>query len=114
MTTTKAPTRWTRRLQLLTLVLGGDHGGTAVVLGYITVFLVLNAIGIAAVWDRAWVFWVILATDVYQGVGFTVDWSATGLRDIRTYVTDVGGGVLRFILLGFAIRYRSAWAYQRA
>lgn len=139
-------TIWTRPLQRLTAVYSvATTVGTALVLGYVTpevllarteiepgnvdgwliafravgiVFLVLNAIGIAAVWDKAWVFWVILATDLFQGVGFfVVDWSSTGLSGlgmIGTYITDLGGGILGIILLGFLIRYRTPWAYQRS
>ncbi|MFI9503138.1 hypothetical protein [Nocardia sp. NPDC052566] len=140
-----SPTAWTRRLQVTTSVYSVVTTiGTALVLGYITpelllartdiapsdidgflvgfritgiAFLLLNAVGIAALWDKAWVFWTILATDLFQGIGFFfVDWPGTGLRGLGilgTYLTDVGGGILGLVLLGFALRYRTAWAYQR-
>ncbi|MFC9997330.1 hypothetical protein [Nocardia sp. NPDC127526] len=138
-------TVWTEPLQRLTSVYSvATTAGTALVLGYVTpevllartdiepadvdqwllayravgfIFLLLNAIGIAAVRDKPWVFWIVLPTWLFQGIGFfAVDWPATGLRDlalIATYVTDLGSGLLALILLGFLIRYRTAWAYQR-
>ncbi|GAB4585818.1 hypothetical protein [Nocardia sp. IFM 10818] len=138
-------TVWTKPLQRITSVYSvATTVGTALVLGYVTpevllartdiepaevdqwllayrtvgfAFLLLNALGIAAVWNKAWVFWIVLPTWLFQGIGFfAVDWPATGLRHlalIATYVTDLGSGVLAFVLLGFVIRFRTAWAYQR-
>lgn len=141
----REPTVWTRRLQLLTAIYSVvTTVGTALVLGYVTpevlqlrteasaadiagflpgfravgvAFLVLNAIGIAALWNKTWIFWVTLLTNLAQAVGFfTVDFEVTGMRGfgvLGTYVTDGGGGLLGLVLLGFAIRYRGAWAYRR-
>jgi len=138
-------TVWTRRLQLLTAVVSVFTTiGTALVLGYVTpevlvartvispadvdgfvfgfrivggIFLVANAIGIAALWNKSWVFYLMILTNLAQGVGmFAVDFTATGQRDLAvlgTYVTDGGGGLLGLVLLGFAIRYRTAWARRR-
>ncbi|ADD45375.1 hypothetical protein [Stackebrandtia nassauensis] len=141
----REPTVWTRRLQLLTAVYSVvTTVGTAIVLGYVTpevlaerttasaaeidgflpgfravgvTFLVLNALGIAALWNRRWIFWVAMLTNLAQAVGFfTVDFETTGMRDLAvlgTWITDGGGGLLGLVLLGFLIRYRSAWAYRR-
>ena len=141
----REPTVWTRRLQLLTSVYSVvTTVGTALVLGYVTpevlelrtsaspeqieaflpgfravgvAFLVLNAIGIAALWNKTWIFWVAMLTNLAQAVGFfTVDFDTTGMRDLAvlgTWITDGGGGLLGLVLLGFGIRYRSAWAYRR-
>lgn len=142
----REPTVWTRRLQLLTSGYSVVTTiGTALVLGYVTpevleartaatpaeidaflpgfravgtAFLVLNAIGIAALWNKTWIFWVAMLTNLAQAVGFfTVDFDTTGMRDLAvvgTYVTDGGGGLLGLVLLGFAIRHRgTAWAHRR-
>lgn len=143
--TRREPTVWTRRLQLLTSVYSVvTTVGTALVLGYVTpevlelrtaitatgidaflpafravgiAFLFLNAIGIAALWNKTWIFWVVMLTNLAQGVGFfTVDFEANGMRDLAvvgTWITDGGGGVLGLVMLGFLLRYRSAWAHQR-
>ncbi len=81
------------------------------------IFLAANTIGILALWGRAWVFYFVLVLDLIQGIGFlTFDRAAAGLRDlgnIASIVTDGGGGVLAVVLLGFLIRYRTAWARRR-
>ncbi|MGH8875940.1 MAG: hypothetical protein ACRD0P_01125 [Stackebrandtia sp.] len=143
--TSRQPTVWTRRLQLLTAIYSVvTTVGTAIVLGYVTpevlaertdataaqivgflpgfravgiAFLVLNAVGIAALWNKTWIFWVALLTNLAQGVGmFTVDFETTGMRDlavIGTWITDGGGGLLGLVLLASLIRYRTAWAHTR-
>jgi hypothetical protein len=143
---TRVPTRWTPRLQLLTAVVSVlTTIGTAIVLGYVTpeviqanspdlssaeinrfltgfravglLFLAANAVGILALWGKAWIFYFVLTLDVIQGIGFLVfDRGAAGLRDlanIASIVTDGGGGLLAVVLLGFLIRYHTAWAQQK-
>ncbi|MBE1490876.1 hypothetical protein [Plantactinospora soyae] len=143
----RTPTVWTRRLQLFTAVASVlTTVGTAIVLGYVTsetiqpawpdkspadidgfllgwravgiIFLIANAVGILALWDRAWIFYFMLVLNVIQGIGFlTVDRHEAGLRDLGnagSILTDGGGGIVALVLLGFLVRYRTAWAYQRA
>jgi hypothetical protein len=119
--------------------------GTAVVLGYVTpeqvaanspdlsaeqihgflvgfrvvglVFLAANAIGLLAMWGKAWTFYFVLVLDLIQGIGFlTFDRAAAGLHDLgnlASIVTDGGGGVLALVMLGFLVRHRTAWARRR-
>jgi hypothetical protein len=146
-TRTRVPTVWTRRLQLFTAVASVlTTSGTAVVLGYVTpevlratsphmssgdidrfllgyrtvgiIFLAANCVGILALWNRAWIFYFVLALDVIQGIGFlTFNRQTAGLRDlgnIGSILTDGGGGIVALILVGFLIRYRTAWAHAES
>lgn len=81
------------------------------------IFLAANTVGILALWGRAWIFYLVLVLDLVQGIGFlTFDRAAAGLRDlgnIASITTDGGGGLLALVMLGFLIRYGTAWARHR-
>ena len=89
-------------------------GGTAISV----ILLAANAVGLLALWGKAWTFYFALVLDLIQGIGFlTFDRAAAGLRDLgnlASIVTDGGGGVLALVMLGFLVRYRTAWARYRA
>ncbi len=140
------PTALTRPIQWITAVFSVlATMGTALVLGYVTpeillahteiapkdvagflftyrvtgvVFMFANAVGILALWGKAWIFYFVLVLNVSQGIGaLTVDVEWTGLAEgplalVGHYVTDGGGGVLAIALLASLLVYRRAWAYR--
>lgn len=81
------------------------------------IFLIANTVGILALWNKAWVFYFVLVLDLAQGIGFlTFDREAAGLRGLGVFasvLTDGGGGLLGLVMLGFLLRYRTAWAWRR-
>lgn len=81
------------------------------------VFLAANTVGLLALRNKAWVFYFVLILNLIQGVGFFwVDLEVMGLRDLGalgSVVTDGGGGIVALVMLGFLVRYRTAWAHHR-
>ena len=121
-TTSRVPTVWTKRLQLITAVASVfTTAGTALVLGYVTpellratspqltpahlteflivfravglLFLVANAVGIMATWGKAWIFYFVVVLDVIQGIGFlSFDRQTAGLRQLGDVASVVTDG----------------------
>lgn len=85
-------------------------------------YILGNAVGILALRRRpAWLFWLVLAVNLTQGLGFVMipaemrsvaadRYGTIGL--LPSLVTDGGAAVLAVVLLIALVRYRTAWAVQ--
>lgn len=83
------------------------------------VYMLGNALGILAFWMRAaWLFWVVLAVNLTQGLGFVMIpsemWTAVldryGLAGILpSAVTDGGAAILTVVLLVSLVWWRRPW-----
>ena len=87
-------------------------------------YMVGNALGILAFWLRSgWLFWVVLAVNLTQGLGFLMIpgemWSAAVERFgavgvLPSAVTDGGAAILAAVLIVTLVRYRRPWAQRPA
>ncbi|WP_147918264.1 hypothetical protein [Ruania zhangjianzhongii] len=110
---------------MMTQAGGADPGGEAP--GFTTGFRIVgclymlgNALGILAFWLRSrWLFWVVLAVNLTQGLGFAMIPSQMWTAVIERYgvpgilpsaVTDGGAALLAAVLIGTLVRYRRPWA----
>lgn len=89
--------------------------GTAYVLG--------NAVGLLALWGRAWVFWVVLAVNLTQGIGWFITMppvvleaqgATPGARAlVTTVVVDGGALLLTVVLVASLVAFRGPWARRK-
>lgn len=85
-----------------------------------TLYILGNAAGVLAWWRRpAWLYWVVLAVNLTQGLGWLMIpsemWSVVADRyglvgTLPSAVTDAGGALLALVLIGALVRYRRTWA----
>lgn len=88
-----------------------------------SLYVVGNALGVLALRSRAsWLFWVVLAVNATQGLGWvmippemwTVTYDRYGVVGVLpSAVTDGGAVLLTALLLVSLIRHRTTWARQR-
>ncbi|MEU6858580.1 hypothetical protein AB0B28_06885 [Glycomyces sp. NPDC046736] len=89
-----------------------------------TVYIVANAVGIAALWARPkWLYWWVLAVNATQGLGWvmipTVMWSVVAdrygpLGILPSAVTDGGAVVVAIVMIAVLVRSRAVWGMARA
>lgn len=85
-----------------------------------TAYLLGNAAGILAWWHRpAWLYWLVLAVNLTQGLGWLFIppdmWAVVRERYgtagvLPSAVTDGGAVLLTLVLVGALVRYRRTWA----
>lgn len=87
-----------------------------------TGYILGNAAGLLAWWYRpAWLYWLVLAVNLTQGLGWLMIpadmWSV--VRDrygvagvLPSAVTDGGAVLLALLLLAALVRYRRTWARE--
>lgn len=85
-------------------------------------YIVGNAIGLLALTDRTWTFWVAVAVNVTQAAGVLAIPAAVFDASVSLYgpagilpsvITDGGAALLALALLGSFVVFRTPWAQRR-